>query len=85
MLDSKVNLPLGNFEENQEKKEEIWLSPVTKTPASTKQSKQEVQRATVAHLSAINASKIWLRNGTKNNNTSSYMFQDHCYAFSLLL
>ena len=26
-----------------------------------------------------------LRNGTKNNNTSSYMFQDHCYAFGLLL
>ena len=43
------------------------------------------RRATVAHLSTINASKIWLRNGTKNNNTSSYMFQDHSYAFSLLL
>ena len=43
------------------------------------------RRATVAHLSTINASKIWLRNGTKNNNTSSYMFQDHCYAFCLLL
>ena len=47
--------------------------------------KQEAQGATVAHLSTINASKIWLRNGTKNNNTSSYMFQDHCYAFGLLL
>ena len=32
-----------------------------------------------------NASKIWLRNGTKNNNTSSHMFLDHCYAFGLLL
>ena len=46
---------------------------------------QEAQRATVAHLSTINASKIWLRNGTKNNNTSFYMFQDHCYALGLLL
>ena len=26
-------------------------------------------------------SKITLRNGTKNNNTSSYMLLDHCYAF----
>ena len=32
-----------------------------------------------------NASKIWLRNGTKNNNTCSHMLLDHCYAFSLLL
>ena len=29
--------------------------------------------------------KIWLRNGTKNNNTSSHMLLDHCYAFGLLL
>ena len=32
-----------------------------------------------------NASKIWLRNGTKNNNTSSNMLVDHCYAFGLSL
>ena len=31
------------------------------------------------------ASKIWLRNGTKNNNTSSHMLLDHCYAFGLIL
>ena len=33
----------------------------------------------------INVSKIWLRNGTKNNNTSSHMLLDHCYAFDLSL
>ena len=32
-----------------------------------------------------NASKIWLRNGTKNNNTSSHMLLDHCYPFGLSL
>ena len=32
-----------------------------------------------------NASKIWLQNGTKNNNTSSHMLLDQCYAFGLLL
>ena len=32
-----------------------------------------------------NASKIWLWNGTKNNNTSSHVLLDHCYAFSLSL
>ena len=32
-----------------------------------------------------NASKIWLPNETKNNNTSYHMFLDHCYAFGLLL
>ena len=32
-----------------------------------------------------NASKIWLWNGTKNNNTSSHMFLDHFYAFGFLL
>ena len=32
-----------------------------------------------------NASEIWLQNETKNNNTSSQMLQDHCYAFGLLL
>ena len=31
------------------------------------------------------ASKIWLQNGTKNNNTTSNMPLDHCNAFSLLL
>ena len=31
------------------------------------------------------ASKIWLRNGTKNNKTSSHMLQDHCYPFGLSL
>ena len=31
------------------------------------------------------ASKIWLPNETKNKNTSSHMFLDHCYAFRLLL
>ena len=30
-----------------------------------------------------NASKIWLWNGTKNNNNSSHMVLDHCYAFGL--
>ena len=30
-------------------------------------------------------SKIRLLNGTKNNNTSSHMLLDHCYAFRLLL
>ena len=29
--------------------------------------------------------KIWLQNGTKNNNTSSHMLLDHCYAFGLSL
>ena len=29
------------------------------------------------------ATKIWLQNGTKNNNTSSYMLLDHCYAFGI--
>ena len=29
--------------------------------------------------------KNWLRNGTKNNNTSSHMLLDHCYTFGLLL
>ena len=29
--------------------------------------------------------QIWLRNGTKNNNTSFHMFLDQCYAFGLLL
>ena len=28
---------------------------------------------------------LWLPNETKNNNTSSHMFLDHCYAFGLLL
>ena len=32
-----------------------------------------------------NASKIWLRNGTKSINTSSHMLLDHCYAFGLSL
>ena len=32
-----------------------------------------------------NASKIWLRNGTKYNNTSSHMLLDHCYVFGLSL
>ena len=32
-----------------------------------------------------NASKIWLRNGTKNNNTSSHILLDHCYPFGLSL
>ena len=32
-----------------------------------------------------NVSNIWLRNGAKNNNTSSHMLLDHCYAFGLLL
>ena len=41
--------------------------------------------ATVAHLSTMNASKIWHQNGTKNNKASSHMLQDHCYAFGLLL
>ena len=36
--------------------------------------------ATVAHLSTMNASKIWHQNGTKNNKASSHMLQDHCYA-----
>ena len=31
-----------------------------------------------------NASKTWLRNGNKNNNTSSNMHLDHCCLFSLL-
>ena len=31
------------------------------------------------------AAKIWLPNETKNNNTSSQMLLDHCYAFSMLL
>ena len=30
---------------------------------------------------AKNGSKIWLRNGTKYNNTSFHMLLDHCYAF----
>ena len=47
--------------------------------------KQEAQRATVAHLSTMNVSKIWQQNGTKNNKASSHMLQDHGYAFSLLL
>ena len=29
--------------------------------------------------------KKWLRNGTKNNNTSFHMLLDHCYTFGLLL
>ena len=37
--------------------------------------------ATVAHLSTMNASKIWHQNGTKNNKASSHVLQDHCYAF----
>ena len=32
-----------------------------------------------------NASKIWLWNGTKSNNTTSHMLLDHYYAFGLLL
>ena len=28
-------------------------------------------------------SNIWLPNGTKNNNTSTHMLLDHCYAFGL--
>ena len=45
---------------------------------------------TIAHSSlrlgwAKNASKIWLRNGTKSNNTTSHMLLDHCYEFRLLL
>ena len=32
-----------------------------------------------------NASKMWFRNGTNNNNTSSHMLLDHCYAFGLSL
>ena len=32
-----------------------------------------------------NVSKIWRPNETKNNNTSSQMLLDHCYAFGLLL
>ena len=32
-----------------------------------------------------NASKIWLQNEAKNNNTSSQMLLDHCYAFGLFL
>ena len=32
-----------------------------------------------------NALKTWLQNGTKNNNTSSNMLLDHCYAFGLSL
>ena len=55
--------------------------------------KLEPQGALIAHLSImstsvisyINVSKIWLRNGTKNNNTSSCMLLDHCYALSMLL
>ena len=30
-------------------------------------------------------SKIWLQNETKNNNTSSKMLLDHCYAFGFFL
>ena len=37
--------------------------------------------ATVAHLSTMNASKIWHQNGTKNNKASFNMLPDHCYAF----
>ena len=33
----------------------------------------------------IQESKIWLRNGTKNNNTSCHTLLDHCYEFGLLL
>ena len=32
-----------------------------------------------------NASKIWLRKGTKNNNTTSHMVLNHCYPFGLSL
>ena len=32
-----------------------------------------------------NGSKILLPNETKNNNTSSQMLVDNCYAFGLLL
>ena len=32
-----------------------------------------------------NASKIWLQNGTKNNNTASQMLLDSCYAFTWFL
>ena len=32
-------------------------------------------------LSQKRRQKIWLWNGTKNNNTSSHMLLDHCYAF----
>ena len=40
---------------------------------------------TFAKAGDKNASKIWLLNGTKNNNTSTHMLLDHCYAFGLSL
>ena len=40
---------------------------------------------TNAKKDAKNASNICLRNGTKNNNTSSPMILDHSYPFGLSL
>ena len=42
-------------------------------------------KMTKSKKTSKNASKIWLPNETKNNNASSHMLLDHCYAFSMLL